>query len=384
MRMEANRSGSCLCAEQIFLFTVSLAAVFVSWVMLAVVSLVFLPLKLLRSAIRIVLTRPWVLLIAGLAAVFLGTVAFLNRPGTRIGQVDVVIEEGMSAAQIAGLLQTKGIIASRSFFTLTAKFYGLEEKLRAGKYHFAGPTSSLSTLQKLKSSGALIQQVTIPEGLTVRQVAARLQNPIQIDSARFVSSAHNPDFCKKLGIGAPSLEGYLFPDTYKFYWRMSEEKILKTMVGRFHQIFADSLKQRATQLGMTVHQVVTLASIIEKEAQVSGERPLISAVFHRRLKLGMPLDACSTVIYALGKHKQRLLKADIKVKSPYNTYLHRGLPPGPICNPGKGSILAAFYPAKVDYLYFVAKGDGTHRFTKSLNAHINAKNRIKRIRRYGP
>jgi UPF0755 protein len=379
--MEANRSGNCLCAEQIFLFTVSLAAVFVSWLILAVVSLVFLPLKLLGLAIRTVLTRPSVLLIAGVAAVLLGTVAFLNRPGTRIGQVDLVIEEGMSATQIAGLLQAEGIIASRSFFTLTAKFYGMEEKLRAGKYHFKGPTSSFSTLQKLKSGGALIQQVTIPEGLTVRQIAARLQNPTQIDSAGFVNLAHNADFCRELGISAPCLEGYLFPDTYRFYWRTSEEKILRTMVGRFRRIFADSLKQRATQLGMTIHQVVTLASIIEKEAQVSGERPLISAVFHRRLKLRMPLDACSTVIYALGKHKQRLLKIDTKVKSPYNTYLHRGLPPGPICNPGKGSILAAFYPAKVDYLYFVAKGDGTHNFTKSLNAHINAKNRIGRRRK---
>ncbi len=383
IRMEANKSSGCLGAEQIFLFAVSLSAVFVSSVTLAVVSLLFLPLKLLRLTLRIASTKLSVLLIAGAVAAFLGTVIFLNRPGPGVGQADVVIEEGMSAAQIGGLLQAKGIVASRSFFTLMAKLYGLENKLRAGKYHFVGPTTVLSALERLRAGGALIQQITIPEGLTVRQIAAVFQGAIQVDSASFVALTRNRDFCRKLGISAPNLEGYLFPDTYRFYWKTSEEKILETMAGRFHSIFADSLRQRATQIGMTVHQVVTLASIIEKEAQVPEERPLISAVFHRRLKLGMPLQADPTVIYALGGRKRKLSKADTRVNSPYNTYLHRGLPPGPICNPGRGSILAALYPAKVDYLYFVAKGDGTHIFTKSLNAHINAKNRVKRMRKYG-
>ena len=216
----------------------------------------------------------------------------------------------------------------------------------------------------------------------MRQIAGVLQKAIEIDSARFVTLAQNPGFFGKLGVHAPSLEGYLFPDTYRFYWQTPEEKILETMVKRFHQVFADSLKQRATQLRMSVHQVLTLASIIEKEAQVPLERPLISGVFHRRLKLGMPLQADPTVIYALGGRKRRLSKADTRVNSPYNTYLHRGLPPGPICNPGRDSILAALYPVKVDYLYFVAKGDGTHIFTKSLNSHINAKNRIRRMGKY--
>jgi len=380
--MPGSKQTSSLCAEQIFLFTASLAAILVSSVALAVISLLFLPLKILRSALGIISSRILLLVIAGAVSAFLGIVIFLDRPGTGVGPAELVIEEGMSAAQIGHLLQAKGIIDSRYFFTLMAKLYGLENRLKAGKYHFEGPTTAFSALKRLKAGGALTEQVTIPEGLTVRQIAGVLQKAIEIDSARFVTLAQNPGFFGKLGVHAPSLEGYLFPDTYRFYWQTPEEKILETMVKRFHQVFADSLKQRATQLRMSVHQVLTLASIIEKEAQVPLERPLISGVFHRRLKLGMPLQADPTVIYALGGRKRRLSKADTRVNSPYNTYLHRGLPPGPICNPGRDSILAALYPVKVDYLYFVAKGDGTHIFTKSLNSHINAKNRIRRMGKY--
>jgi len=180
-----------------------------------------------------------------------------------------------------------------------------------------------------------------------------------------------------MGVNAPTLEGYLFPNTYNLYWGMKEEEIAKLMVDELFMIITPDLRARAKEIGLSLHQALTLASLIEKETGAAQERPLISAVFHRRLKMGMPLQCDPTVVYILSPLNRPLTKSDLKVKSPCNTYLHPGLPPGPICNPGLASIKAALWPAQTDYLYFIAQGDGSHIFSRTNREHINARRRVR-------
>ena len=317
-----------------------------------------------------------------LCALCVGATAFsLNRPTGLADPQKIVIRSGMTVRQIGQLLRDRGLIRNVRFFALMAKLSGLEGRLEAGEYRLNGRNTAYRTMLRLTRGGAMTKNVTIPEGRTLRETAAILRREVAIDSVRFVTLARDSAFCRQLGVQAPTLEGYLFPDTYNLFYRMDERTILKTMTARFWEVFSDALRQRAHDLGLTVHQAVILASIVEKEAQVDEERPIIAAIFHRRLKLGRALQADPTVRYALGKPQGRLLKRDLRVDSPYNTYLHPGLPLGPIANPGRASISATLYPADVDYLYFVSRGDGTHVFTKSLRDHINAKNGIKKQRR---
>ncbi|MBC7187662.1 MAG: endolytic transglycosylase MltG, partial [Calditrichaeota bacterium] len=186
---------------------------------------------------------------------------------------------------------------------------------------------------------------------------------------------------RELGVSAPSLEGYLYPSTYQFYWGVAPEVVIRTMVKEFWRQMGDSVQACAQAMGMTLHQVVTLASIIEGEAMLAEERALISAVYHNRLRLRMPLQADPTIQYLVPGRGRRLLKKDLAIDSPYNTYLYPGLPPGPVNNPGMASIVAALHPAPVDYLYFVARGDGGHVFSRTLREHLRAKERFDQVRR---
>jgi UPF0755 protein len=188
-------------------------------------------------------------------------------------------------------------------------------------------------------------------------------------------------FTQGMGITASNLEGYLFPDTYRLSWSTTPEKVAQVMVEQFRKTITDSLMRRAEEIGFSLAQVVTLASMIEAEAKDGNERDLISAVYHNRLRRGMLLQCDPTVIYALPKLDRPLLLKDLEVDSPYNTYRYPGLPPGPICNPGKASILAALYPAGVNYLYFVATGEGSHIFSATLAQHNLARARVKRAKR---
>jgi len=215
-------------------------------------------------------------------------------------------------------------------------------------------------------------RVTIREGLTARQQARLLARAIGTDTLRFLSLVADGGFARSLGIEAPTLEGYLFPETYGFAWNQEELDVVRAMTSEFKKFFGDSLKQRTAEMGgWTENQVVTLASIIEGESRVPEERPLISGVYHNRLRKRMYLQADPTVQYALENGPRRLFYDDLKLDSPYNTYLHLGLPPGPVNNPGRSAIYAALYPQQNQYLYFVANGRGGHFCAKTYNEHLH-------------
>jgi len=293
---------------------------------------------------------------------------------------DFVIHRGMSLPQIADSLQSQGLISSRDRFIFADKILQWGKTLKAGKYTLA-PGASTLDLYKLFRSGKSAQfRVTLPEGKTIEDYAAILQRTMEIDSAAFVRLAYDSAFAKQLNVPAENLEGYLYPNTYSFAWGVSAPEIIRTIVQEFHQQVNDSLRLRAAALGMSLHEVVTLASIIEGEAVVDSERTIISAVYHNRLRQGILLQADPTIQYIVPGPPRRLLNRHLEIDSPYNTYRYPGLPPGPVNNPGIASIRAALYPANADYIYFVARGDGSHTFSRTLQEHLRAKKEFDKIR----
>jgi len=292
------------------------------------------------------------------------------------GDIDIVVSKGVPASFVAAKLEEKGVIGREESFLAVARILHLDSKIKAGKYTLRKNLGNFRVLVALTRRGAGLQEVYvwIPEGSTIREMAVRLSS-IGVDTARFIKLTRDSAFIDRLSRYFPrldhplTLEGYLFPDTYKFYWGTSPEVVIYKMVKRLFDVLNDSMYKRMDELKMTLHQTLTLASIIEKEAQVDFERPLISAVFHNRLKIRKPLESCATIQYILPEHKFRLDYRDLRVKSPYNSYIYHGLPPTPIGSPSLASIKAALWPAKVKYLYFVAKGDGTHFFARSYAEH---------------
>lgn len=282
----------------------------------------------------------------------------------------------MSFESILQMMRKDELIKSENRLRIVAKIMGYKSKIKAGSYEVKGGTSSYHLLKQLVEGKVKLVRVTIPEGKNSRQIAVILHRQVEIDSAEFVHLVKDSAFIRKLSIDSASLEGYLFPDTYYFYWGVQPEEIIKVMVHQFSQQFDSTLAKRAKEMGFTLSQVLTLASIIEGEAVLDSEREIISAVYHNRLKKGIPLQADPTIQYIIPDGPRRLLKRDLAIDSPYNTYKYSGLPPGPINNPGLASIKASLYPAKVKYLYFVANGDGSHTFSKNLKEHLRAKSRF--------
>jgi len=287
----------------------------------------------------------------------------------------------MTPEEIAIVLKNKNIIGNRHLFILGAKLLGVSRKLQAGKYCFGGNLSNYSVLRKLFEGDIITTKVTIPEGLTAKRTASILKTSVGVDSARFIHLVNNPDFCDSLGIEAHSLEGYLYPNTYKLYDGISAEKVIVYLVQHFKKEFNDSLIHKAQRMNMTVHDIVTLASIVQGEAMVEKEQPIIAALYLNRLEKRMRLQADPTIQYIIDDGPRRLLDRDLDIDSPYNTYLYSGLPPGPVNNPGISAIHSVLYPAQVDYLYMVANGDGTHTFSESLTEHIKAKRKFDQYRR---
>lgn len=301
-----------------------------------------------------------ILVLAAVVVVFMGS-ALLPAGGS--GSVVVNVPEGSSARQIGAILASKGVVRSDLGFRLTARVLGKSGSLKSGAYEFKLPVSPLTVLHRIASGDVSGVWVTFPEGFTDRQMADLIQEKELGTSARFMAIAGN---------GPESMEGYLFPDTYLFPIGSSENDIIDMMRECFRVKVSEPLADDIKRSGMSLHETITLASLVEREAMVDKDRPLISAVLRNRLRKGMRLQCDATVLYALGKHKSRVYYKDLTVDSPYNTYMHEGLPPGPIANPGLKSIDAALHPADVDYLFYVARPDGSHVFSRTAEEHERA------------
>jgi UPF0755 protein len=251
--------------------------------------------------------------------------------------------------------------------------------MKVGRYAIKPNSSPAYIIGVISRGETTPYNITIPEGYTVSQIASLLESNVETDINEFHRIITDRAFIESLGISGRSLEGYLAPSTYNVYFSESPRRLVNRLVSHFFDSLPDSFEVKASRLGLTFHQAVTLASLIEKEARLDVERPMISAVYLNRLRKGMLLECDPTVIYAMGGLDRPLLKGDLDFDSPYNTYIYQGLPPGPIANPGFKSLKAAVNPMAVHYLYFVARGDGGHVFSNTLDDHINAIIRIKRL-----
>lgn len=296
--------------------------------------------------------------------------------------VRVTIPEGSGMSAVADSLAAHDVIDWPAVFRLYARFRGAERSVKPGVYELRQGSSWGGVLDKLVSGDVVQVRVAIPEGWTTREIAARLAEVTGTSADSVLALLADTAAAGRFDVPGPTLEGYLYPATYTFPLGTGPEAMVRAMVRRYQRAWTPEMRARADSLGMTEREVVALASIIEKEAKVWTERDTISAVYHNRLRIGMPLQADPTVQYALGAHQSRLLYSHIDdvADHPYNTYRRRGLPPGPIASPSRGAIEAALSPADVDFLYFVARPDGTHVFTRSLAEHNAAKRNAARQR----
>jgi UPF0755 protein len=322
------------------------------------------------------------LLTAAIAATICALLIYqqLNTAVTPQIPVLLTIAPGASLSRVANQLEEQGVITSALTLRLLARLDTQLAQIQAGRYNFSEAATPPEILARLHTGDTIKLRLTIPEGFTLKQIIERIAAEGYGNKQRLYQLASDPDFLKKLQVAGESLEGYLFPETYLFTEGATEEALLKMMVDLCHQQLDPALLADASTQGLTPHQLVTLASIIEKETGAVDEMPLISSVFHNRLSRGIPLQTDPTVIYGIKDFDGNLTRKDLKTPSPYNTYLMRGLPPGPIASPGRTALEAAAHPAQSKYLYFVARGDGSHQFSKTLEEH-NAAVRKYQLRR---
>ncbi len=315
--------------------------------------------------------------VAVVLLVVLWAAAALSPPPKATGKALVRIWQAASAQQVARVLKRKGIIRNQRLFALVSRARGLDRKFKSGWHLLPRDLSALKVMEGLAQDKfrAPAIEVTVPEGLTIKEQAQVFEKAGLCPAAKFVERAGKPSTfagAVKFPLPPDSLEGYLFPDTYLFDRGTSPEKMMETMLRTFESKGHRPLAEAIAAAPLGLHGSVILASLVEAEAKAPGERPTIAGVYVNRLRMGMRLECDATVQYALGARKPRLLYSDLRVASPYNTYLHPGLPPGPICNPGRASIEAALRPAAVPYLYYVARGDGTHVFSRTFGEHQRA------------
>ena len=283
------------------------------------------------------------------------------------GTVEIRVEQGEPFSAVVRKLREHKVVSNERLFSLWARYSGLEKKIHRGLYRFELPLSPSEVLNRMVLGQGIFQRVTIPEGLTVKEVGDLLAKMGIVQQQQFFAAAQDTELLASLGLTGTGIEGYLFPNTYNFIPDTPPREIILKMAEQFRKTFEPLAGQRKESL--TPHEIVTLASIIEKETGVEAERPLVSAVFYNRLKLRMPLQSDPTVIYGLKEFNGNLTRKDLHASSPYNTYRIPALPPGPICNPGLSSLRAALAPAAVPFLYFVSRNDGTHVFSESLESH---------------
>ncbi|MFN0084847.1 MAG: endolytic transglycosylase MltG [Blastocatellia bacterium] len=335
---------------------------------------------------RSLFSRFLILLALGGAALIGGWIWLTNAldsPHKHEVRRTITIDPGSKTSEIVYRLHREGILESELPMRLWMRFFSEGRPLKAGDYDFKSPITARQVINQLIVGGVATRQFTIPEGYNqfdIARVIADLQGLKEPSATveRVLSMFKHTSLIEDLDPDARTLEGYLFPDTYEYTTNTTREKLVEAMVKRFRKVYTAQWQDRASELGWKTRQVVTLASLIEKEAQVDSERELISQVFHKRLKMGSTLACDPTVIYAAlieGKYRGKIYQSDLDRDSPYNTYKRAGLPPGPIASPGKRSIEAALYPAATDYLFFVVdatRNDGSHKFSASSGEHVRA------------
>jgi UPF0755 protein len=311
--------------------------------------------------------------LACLAAAGVLVFLLLGRPAREPwGLKKVHIPKGSNYPEIERILREAEVLRHPAAFRALVTVTLTGRKLQHGEYAFPAPPSALELWRKITAGDVAKYQVTVPDGSTLFDISRTLGELELADPDAFFAAATSRALVNRLGIPNDTAEGFLFPDTYLLVKDMKEEEILRIMFRRLTQKFPPDPEGSDPADGFTLREIVTIASIIEKETGVEAEKPLVSSVIRRRLALGMPLQMDPTVIYGLKKFGQPLTRKDLLTPNPYNTYLNRGLPPGPIANPGLSSLMAAIRPAETKYLYFVSRNDGTHRFSETLAEHNRA------------
>ena len=295
--------------------------------------------------------------------------------------VNFEVSIGSSSRAIAKQLVEEKLIRNEYAFRLAVRYRGTDRHLQAGTYVLRRNMTLWDLLNEFEKGQVTLVSWTVPEGLTTSAIAELWETSGFGTAEAFRKASESPDLLKRYGFTDKTVEGYLFPNTYKFAKGTTTEKVVEMMLDEFGQQWTEKFDEETENLGRTRHEIVTLASVIEKEAQSDLERPRISSVFHNRLIRKWKLQADPTVLYALGNPERPLTKADLQVDSPYNTYQHKGLPPGPIANPGIDSIRAALRPEETDYLYFVATGEGKHHFSETLSEHNRMIRKMRRAAR---
>jgi len=333
--------------------------------------------------LRIPFTRPTLLLFIGLLIISsLVFVYFFCQPvGSSSKTILVDIPRGTGFMETVNILDNAGLVKNKPFFYALAIMKGASRQIRAGEYELSDAMSPVDIINKLVKGDIKFYKVTIPEDFTVKEIAARLAENKLVPEKTFLKLAFDQNFVKTLNITGKTMEGYLYPETYKLDRSMGSKEIIQLMNQEFWKRFTPDLRQRASAMGMTIMEVVTLASMIGKETGFKDEKPLVSAVFHNRLKKGMKLQSDPTAVYNLDDFDGKIRRSHLLMDTPHNTYRNSGLPPGPIANPDIDSLKAALYPAKVNYLYFVANNNGSHQFSSTLIDHHQAVSRYRTLRK---
>jgi UPF0755 protein len=324
------------------------------------------PLKLRRRGVR-----------GTQRAVVLFAIALSACGGPRGPAIRVIVPKGASFASAADSLNRAGLVGYPLLFRIYARVKSEDRNIKPGTYLLKRGTPWPDILDALNGGHGLVNTITIPEGFSLQQIVPLLAQTLKVPLDSVRAAVRDSTTRARLDIPTPTLEGYLFPDTYAFPDGTSARQAVGEMVKRFEREWKPEWNAQLATMALNRNDIIALASIIETEAKRPEERPVISAVYHNRLRKGMRLQADPTVQYALGKHSARIFYKDLEVESPYNTYRHAGLPPGPIASPGAASIVAALFPANVSYLYFVADSDGHHEFRTTLAEHDNAKREIR-------
>jgi len=317
-----------------------------------------------------------------LSAVFAVRYYWTLPTETFVSPRSITIERGERFRNVAAALAQAGVVRSATAMILYGEITGQARQVKPGDYEFKGAERIPAVMRHLVEGDFVVVTVVVPEGLDVDGIGERLQLVGLACEGDFEQAARDGPLVRALGLGPLGAEGFLFPATYRFSPRAGANEVLEAMLARFYQVLTPQVEERMFALGLTARQLVTMASIVEKEAKAPGERPLIASVFYNRLRLGIPLQSDPTAEYSLQGQASSAATA-VRIPSEFNTYARAGLPPGPIANPGLRSIEAALYPAHSDFLYFVARDDGTHVFSRSFDEHRRMIAALKRATRSG-